>query len=589
MSNDSTDGQKIDRRSNFLRGRELRAQLRAVLPGLFPLLLCLGVGRLAVYPLGSGERIPLDAFTGPHLLVMQQLGRALEGGPLGAMYAMNYPEGVGVQVVGFGTLLPALALQGLFGPVDALFLSLALNLGIGGWLLYLALKRLGVEGGLLGGLAWASHPLFLSWIANGQYENVVGPGFALALLGLARGGWRGLGMVALGALLTAFSSPYHCFPLALILGLGLPILRPRLWPLLGLAAALGVAPGIRYYAEPPAGLTRMGPGPSREQIAVDVPSLFQPTLLDAYGRGQGGPEIRGELRGTLRWTLGRVGKSPRMPTRIQRENTHATYMGRGLAALALVGALAGLARGPRRVVIWGIAVGAGSLVLALGPGDLTLWGQKIYLPWSYAAQHSALQMMGMTYRFVSGLAFVLCVLASLSIHLLPAGLFRWVALSLAAVLVVGEGLSMGPFKMPLDSRILELDPGYAALPATGAVVDLPTDLSPEAGTWSPMMAVFHQHPTSWKPGEGGPQRLRQSFLDRCLRGQVDPDPVALRAHLISLRRDGYVYLAIHTDGVASARMNALQPLLEAELGPPDATGKVLGWRLREEGGGDGTR
>ncbi|HND34531.1 MAG TPA: hypothetical protein PLA94_31225, partial [Myxococcota bacterium] len=182
MPSDSTDGQKIDHRSNFWRGRELRARLSLALPALVPLFLCLAVGRLGLYPLGSGDRIPLDAFTGPHLLVMQQLGRALEGAPLGAMYAMNYPEGVGVQVVGFGTLLPALALQGTFGPVNALFLSLALNLGIGGWLLYLALRRLGAQGALVGGLAWASHPLFLSWIANGQYENVIGPGFALALL-----------------------------------------------------------------------------------------------------------------------------------------------------------------------------------------------------------------------------------------------------------------------------------------------------------------------------------------------------------------------------------------------------------------------
>ncbi|HND33943.1 MAG TPA: hypothetical protein PLA94_28280, partial [Myxococcota bacterium] len=350
-----------------------------------------------------------------------------------------------------------------------------------------------------------------------------------------------------------------------------------------------VAPGIRYYAEPPVGLTRMGPGPSREQIAVDLPSLLQPTLLDAYGRGQGGPEIRGELEGTLRWTLGRVGKSPRMPTRIQRENTHATYMGRGLAGLALLGGVAGLIRGPRRLVLWSLAVGAGSLVLALGPGEFQLWGQKVYLPWSYAAQHSALQMMGMTYRFVSGLALSLCVLASLSLQLLPAGWLRWLGLGLASLWVVGEGMSMGPFKMPLDSRILALDPGYAALPATGAVVDLPTDLSPEAATWAPMMAVFHGHPTSWKPGEGGPQRLRQSFLDRCLRGQLDPDPAALHSQLSSIRRDGYVYLAIHTDGVAAARLAALQPLIEAELGPPNATGKVLGWLLTEEGGGDGTR
>ena len=264
-------------------------------------------------------------------------------------------------------------------------------------------------------------------------------------------------------------------------------------------------------------------------------------------------------------------------------------MGRGIVAFALVGGLAGLVWGPRRLVLWALAVGVGSLVLALGPGEVVLWGQKLYLPWSYAAQHSALQMMGMTYRFVSGLAFALCVLASLSIQWLPGGFFRWLALGLGSVLVVGEGLSMGPFKMPLDSRILALDPGYAALPATGAVVDLPTDLSPEAVTWSPMMAVFHGHPTSWKPGEGGPQRLRQSFLDRCLRGQVDPDPTALRSHISSLRRDGYVYLAIHTDGVAPIRMEALRPLLEAELGPPDATGKVLGWLLKEEGGGDGTR
>jgi hypothetical protein len=589
MPDNSTDGQKTDHRSKIWSGRELRLRLGRLAPTLLPLLLCLGVGRLAVYPLGSGNRIPLDAFTGPHLLVMQQLGRALGGAPLGAMYAMNYPEGVGVQVVGFGTLLPGLALQELTGPVDALFLALALNLGFGGWFLYLALRKLGLAGALVGGLAWASHPLFLSWIANGQYENVIGPGFALALLGLAWGSWAGIAMVATGALLTAFSSPYHCFPLALVIGFGLPLLRPRLWPLVGLAAALGVAPGIHYYASPPGGLTRMGPGPSREQIAVDLPSLLQPTLLDAYGRGQGGPEIRGEWAGTLKWTLGRVGKSPRLPTRIQRENTHATYMGRGLVGLALLGVFAGLIRGPRRLVFWGLGVGAGALLLALGPGELQLLGQKIYLPWSYASQHPSLQLMGMSYRFVSGLAFALCVLASIGPSLLPPGIFRWLVVALASVGVVGEGLALGPFKMPLDSRTLELDPGYAALPETGAVVDLPTDLSPEAATWSPMMAVFHGHPTSWKPGEGGPQRLRQSALDRTLRGQIDPDAGSLHSNLATLRRDGYIYLAIHSDGVAPERLATVRSLLEAELGPPDASGKVLGWRLSEEGGEAGTR
>jgi hypothetical protein len=484
----------------------------------------------------------------------------------------------------------AALLEPLTGAIVALNLAQVVVAALGGVLTVLALRRLGLAppAAMLGGASFTMPSIFVTFAGCGQFENLAGFALALGLWALAAGGWRGVGAAFLASLLCAFSSPYQSVVLAILLLAGVILLRPRRALLLLLAAALAAAPAARYYGIPfSSKAVEMGPGPAKEVGELVPAQLFAPLLLSVDGKPQvrwqkEDPSFRGVIS-TLRGSFGtlfdldrKIGE-PSSP-----EFMHRVYLGVSLAFFALLG----LAARPRSRLVW-LALGLGLLSLALAMGRSPSPIAGLVWPWAWTSRLAPLRDMASTYRFAVGAALALSLLAALGPDRLYTRrpVMAWILAGIATLVVALDGLSMGPFKVPLPTFETRLAAGYAALPAGGGVLDLPIqryvgrDQDPFFPTF---MAAFHGHPVAFRPASNAPDFILALPLVKAADGRAPLDDEGMRISLGDLRTMGFSYLAVHTSALPQEAPRDLIGRLQAWLGPADAVGDgVMGWRLDE--------
>lgn len=451
----------------------------------------------------------------------------------------------------------------LLGPVGAVhgatLLGVALSFHAAEW----AARRglgLGRPASLLAGLAWCSHPLLGTALADGHGGWLVAPGLPLLLGALARsarspspreGPWRTAALVTGAGLLCALQSGYVGVMAALAVGLlGL------LWRLpLGHIAALGLPAallyGLVFFGLDAGEATTGGAGPTP---ASDAASLA--TLL-------GQPPGTGLLLGHARHALPPVLFSAGVLLPLLRRDR----VGRGLALLALVAVALSLG-GRLHLGPW---PGEG-----LGPAVLPWAGLQALLPLD-------------DFRFPSRFLWLALAAAALGAARSAAGLSRARAGVLAA-LVLLEGLLLGA--RPWEPREVRADApvAHAALPQGARVLELWPDRPADAlqGAALEELACFGALDHGRPPlgpcvdlVEGGTpaQALGAELLAALRLG--GPAPAGL---LPSLRDAGADGLAWHADAFRAEELAPLRAGLVAWLGPPLAEGdaggeQVVVWAL----------
>jgi hypothetical protein len=523
-----------------------------------------------------------DLNTSAHLIVLQHLGRWVTGQePLGLIPHLNAPMGVRIQVVAWPTMALATLLQPLMGTFAALNLGQAALLGAAGPMMVAALRRMGLGrwASLTGGVAWATSPLFLTFTANGQFENCVGFEMALTLWGVARGSWAGALALLLSTLLMGFSSPYQVVPQVLLLFATLAWVRPRRAWALSLAAIVGYLPPFLYYlAELPFDAPFMGPGPNLSITPVLAADLFQPlALADAKGTASWSFTAR-RILGTF-FDFDARGASLRDSYRM-----HYAYLG---LVLGLLGA-AGFALNPRRRWTWA-ALTAFGLTFVAAKGHSYIVGNLVW-PWTWTRYLPGFDKMGMTYRFATGLGFSLSVGAALLVESVTAWRRRGGLLvaSLALPLLLLDAFFGGPYKLPHPSFTPRLAGGYAALiedPTNqGIVMDLPVvdwddpELYPFL---PPVMGAMHGRRMTYRPVNMMLRRIQGTPIVQAVYHGDSLDAEGIARSLEQFRSEGITYMVVHTGALRPRTWPFTFFILENHLGPPDAEGDgVIAWRLR---------
>lgn len=539
-------------------------------------LVCTLTALAVTWPLAADlTRAHSDIFTPAHLLVQHHIGEWLAGRDpdLSVLPSIEFPGGVHVQVVAWPTVLLGALLERGIGPVAGLNVAQIVLLALGGVVFSRAASRLGAPAPLLAGAAWTAQPLFLHFASTGQFENAAALPFALCVWGPAAGGIPGAAVLGAGVLAASFSSPYQVIVIGLFIGLGLLALRPsRAW-LLAIVAVVALLPAWRYYGDTDRhGRPEMGPGPSLERISIQRPqSLYAQRVWSVRAASPLGDTLQLQVQALREPATRRPD-----PTGIAEE--HAPYLG----AVAGVIALAGLIGGRRRPVAWAAGLLAGaSLLLALGDGSIG----GVPLPWGLTRSLPNLSRMGMSYRFVSGIALAHAILSGWA---LPGLRLRWAVPAAVAftALIVVDGGAFGSFKLPLATREMSLAAGYAGLPDDrSGVLPLPAapmrdnatlpQLSP---SFPPAMAVLHQHPIAYALSGDGPMALHDLPLIQGARGRVPLTTANVAASLVRLRAVNVHYVVLDTTQLPASMVTTLRELLTAALGPPVAEGDgVVGW------------
>lgn len=451
---------------------------REKLLALWPLGLCLLLAVLATWPLARApSSIHADRFALGNLIIFERLWDYL-GGAEGApnhVRSVNFPLGFHVSMTGWPLWLLTLPLRLFTGPVAAFNLASLLMLALGGWLTFLALRRAGLadHGAILAGASFTVHPLFLGFLVNGQVDQSIGLAFPLVFWGSVLGGGRGALLVGLALVLAGFSNPYQIVPVGLLAGSLLFMKRTSYaaFPLLG--ALVGAILPVVYFARPPAsGLPQHVPLPSYDVLPALLGDLFVPQALR--------------------------GVDPALASVDAPEVSHVVYLGVSLLALASLG----LVRARREPLVRLIAL-SGALSLLLALGSHPCWSSpercldSVSLPWAWLAHLPYFGRLGMSFRYSTGAAFALCVLAGWGLASLPLP-SRWrrpATLGVVA-LCVADALLLGPVHLPLRCREPGIESLYASIPARGLVVfDLPayTNIQPTPRYWPAEVAFLHGH------------------------------------------------------------------------------------------------
>ncbi|MBM4366335.1 MAG: hypothetical protein FJ102_08960 [Deltaproteobacteria bacterium] len=546
-----------------------RRRVEIALCLLIPLLVALA----AMWPRvpGSG-RFAYDLFSASQVVVAQDVAAWMRGAApnLQHLDRLRFPDGAHVAQVGWPVMLVQVLAEPLLGAIDAFALAECLNLAAGGAILALALRDLGLRpaGYLVGGAIWASASPFLHFMANGQVENLVGAPLALGFWGACNRGPWAIPLQAVAGLAVGFSSPYHAIPAAMIAAGGVIAGRDR-WRVLGaMAMAISMAPAAWWFSRPSMGIPPMGPGPSSDFFPLDLDGLVAWRLVGGWDRS-----LELLSRQASLWWRGVDA------TNVSFVNETMQTVHLGAPALALGGAGLLFSRRPALAVVVGLAA-AGATLLAMGGRPFEVFGQHFVGPWPQLSMQGPLKRMGMTYRFVTGLALAQAVGVALLVDRLCVR--GWLAPVMVAPPLAAHAVALltAPFPLPLASIIPRLDEGYAAVPATGGVLDLPS--APARASRLELTADFpllqmalHGRPSSYAPGGSLPRSLERSSLTMAAQGKEVSAPT-LAAERARLASAGFRYVALHTGLVpGGARLRAR---LEEAWGPPDAEGRdVVGW------------
>jgi len=428
----------------------------------------------------------------------------------------HFPEALRLWYVDpLGALL-VLPLHGL-GPIvawNALLLLQVLASLVAGYALGLRVTA-SRSAGLVAAAAVGASPYVLGLLHSGlsEYLGLALPAlYTLALVGalgrhpagtrtrvwgaallLAGCGYQALYYLAFGSLLAACMVP----------GAGW---RERLSPALRIVAlgALGAAP----------------------QIAVSLLALDGAAAV-ASSSAPGWQLAELPVTDLLTWVRGGAYYFPDTPARGNPGVIHVNYLGWGVLALAVVGALRVAFRPlAMPLALYGLlAVGprlcAGKRIITVGGSPVLLPLALLYFP------GSPFRMIHQPYRMAAFAIPLLAILAAGGAACLP----RW-ARGLAAAIIVAESLWISPAKWPLATTSLEAPAVYERLNeasagsdsagSAGAVLDWP----PDATTWNrryTLWQLHHGRPIPYGVNVFLPEELRADpLVARLLNALEDP-------------------------------------------------------------------
>lgn len=395
----------------------------------------------------------------------------------------------------------------------------------------------------IAGVGYASAPVLLAGVHNGNSESFAGGWAALAAWrcwAVAREpGWRKVGLAAGALLLASLASWYSAvvaflFAGALVvlgaggpvreglgrrvaaLALGAALVAPLAWGVMSAATAKGNLVGIKDARE--VALVRRTTGPA------DPRSFFMP----------------GDFRSPDFRVISRYGE----------DFLHTTYLGWALIAAAALGARRGGARGVG--FLW-LAGGLGA-VLAMGPvvvkdGSAFIFADQraIPLPYFLLERAPGFSSLSLLYRLAQASALALALLAALGV---PRGSARAVGAVLLLILV--ENRLISPVAGLPDAADSAAAPAIVALAEApeGAVMNFPV----VGGRGYLYEQTVHGKPVAGAlnfPNNGASRKVWKTLIEG---GSLSP--AELRVKVATAARAARVrYLVVHEDTMARPDMH----------------------------------
>jgi len=508
-----------------------------------------------------------------HWMVLDHIMAALSGDvdDMARVVAADFPAGRPVRIIGWPVQIMALPFVSSFGRVGALNIALLISVVLSGVLMTRVLARFGLSwvAQAVGGLAWVTNPLMVSFLSNGQYENHVGFALPLAMLGVLRSGIVGELMMGAGLLLAAFSSPYQVIPAAIVVTAMVAMSPDRRLGGLTFVLVCVLSCCYWYYTGPqpqPGGEC----GPTSGTMPLVIAELFGFTgAIDAE------MPFRPD-----RWSsFGATIADPIQRTRsIDVHNLNVAPGSGYLGIVPLVLGAVGLWR--VRETGWSrpLAVGAmGCAILALGPELSVVRGSAINLPLpaDVFGLFPGLSQMGTTLRFMSGAAFVMVVGLAFFVHgMRNAG--RW---AVVVVIALFGDWALGTVSdVPMRARSYRLPAGFDALPDEGAVITVPIQerVSPEAHLW--MGAILERDVVGYCDQSIKEYAKAYSIIDY-VQGGRPPESAMIRSDFSRLRDAGIGYVAFMVAEPGADRFKRAAQQLTFAFGSPDAVGDgIIGYR-----------
>lgn len=508
-----------------------------------------------------------------HWMVLDHIVAAVSGGvdDMARVVAADFPTGRPVRIIGWPVQLLAIPWVPVFGRVGALNVALLTSVIVSGVLMVRVLARLELNwlAQSVGGLAWVTNPLMVSFLSNGQYENHVGFALPLAMLGVLRGGTLGELMMFAGLLLAAFSSPYQVVPAAVVVT-AMVMMTPQR-RLGGLAVVLVAVLSCCYWYY-------TGPQPEPGGECGPTSGTMPLVLAELFGfTGAIGAEMPFQPD---RWSsLTAAFADPVQRTRSLDLHNLNVAPGSGYVGIVTL-VLGSLGLWRLRAAGWSAPLGlgaAGCVALAIGPELSILRGAAVNLPLpaDVFSLFPGLSQMGTTLRFMSGVAFVLVIgLAFFVQGLRRSG--RWAVVVMVAVL--GDWAFGTVSDVPMRARSYRLPAGFDALPDDGAVITVPIRerLSPEAHLW--MGAILNRDVVGYCD-QSIEEYARQYAIIDYVQGGRPPTSDIIAGDFARLQANGIGYVAFMVAEPGADRFKRATQQLTLLLGTPDAAGDgIVGYR-----------
>lgn len=400
--------------------------------------------------------VPHDTNSDLHILV----ARALSQGEFGHVAVLDFPHGVDVRLVAVPMLLLSLPLQFL-GHIQAFHIAVVLWLVLNGLAVQWCGERLGLSRAralslamvtLLGGQT-------LSFLGNGQFENVVPAALGLGLVAAHEPRLRqSAAFLAAALLLAGFSSPYQAIVVVLLcLGASAVDRGPRHTAALLGVACLMLIPVALYYSGATAGPLQPAPGGIADPLEFTGLSLQTRGVSPIVGFPYSGVRLEPPIAiRSIGWVLPIT----------------------GLLSLALL---------RRRAMAFGVA-GVLVFLAAIGP-SVAIGEAQVPGPFAVASHVPGLRDMGATFRFATGLTFLAALLALKT-------RFGQIAALVLPALVAAETFLFSPGVWPVH-----------AAPRGDVVLDEPVGFWPAppsaASDCAEWVAVAYGVPVAWAPSDDG--------------------------------------------------------------------------------------
>ena len=382
--------------------------------------LCVALAMLVCYPCSLyPQTLPLTQGDAGHALITAQLGADWFGR---SSAGLMYPDGIDLPVLAWPTQLIAVPLSLGLAPLVAWNIATMVTVAIQG----LALLALGTAWGWSSGqrcvavVAAMTCPPLITFMGNGQPENLSFAALALVAWALGSPGRARLGWAFLGLLMAAFSTPYQAIVAGgLMLALACAHDRRTLAKLAALVA-LGAWLVFHCYGDQ---IETAGPIDQQQRVDVFGGAQYPRVKDTAAIVDLVWPRVDGVLGHTAEDVLSPIQRLTRLgaePAWASPENLgmHQQPISSGHLGLmlAVVGAL-GLIRTRRPpfhryIVIWA----AVCLLISMGP-RLSIFASQptqMPMPWAALSWWPAVEVMGSTARFLMGTAFALVLGAALA-------------------------------------------------------------------------------------------------------------------------------------------------------------------------------